>query len=678
MGGEVDYQLELADVAEKAHGRISAELRLMEVIRRELDERESALSDKKAEIEERERMWESKKEFEVAGFEERQVIFDSQVEAWEISLSDRKAGIEERARAWDVERAREVAELKKIQATVEIEARSREGNKSSERNSALSDKKAEIEEMESALSVRKAEFEERERVWEGEREREISELEERRVAFEKDVYVLNIQSDRREWELGRRISALSDREAEIEERERAWEIDRKIEIAKLEERQATFGAGVETWEKSKSSERQAIDAKKKGNKEKLRERIAEIHDREVRCEHEREEWERGVKVWEETKSKEIEELGAREVECDRRDRVLEQEAVSLSSEATKAERRRTKFETEKETCEQVFREKQAKLKEWEAELKEREQKMKDLVNQLDERNELMQGQCLPSGHGDEKCDDCVELSPLEYNGKTPWKDFIIHFEACKAYNQWTEEAARYQLFTCCKDDALAILSVNDIDPREISYENLVELLQKEFGPRRECAESYFLELKRREQSSGETPRSLARDIVRLMGLVYPEMSRVKKEEVAKLHFGQALGAVELREEVFRARTKTFEEAISSAEAMASFLHSEEERVRNSIRGKEEGPRGSVSAGVYVRQKCVSRLLTVEGDSSVSSDTTEVVGESQGSSREGGVHGDRRLRKKEIVGRSEGSVRREDQDWEGGSSREKEVYTVIGG
>ena len=76
-----------------------------------------------------------------------------------------------------------------------------------------------------------------------------------------------------------------------------------------------------------------------------------------------------------------------------------------------------------------------------------------------------------------------EMQALTYDGNTSWKDFYVHFEACKEYNGWTDQEATYQLFTCYRGNALTALGVNDVDPKGMKYSELVKLLGKEFGPR---------------------------------------------------------------------------------------------------------------------------------------------------------------------------------------------------
>ena len=187
-----------------------------------------------------------------------------------------------------------------------------------------------------------------------------------------------------------------------------------------------------------------------------------------------------------------------------------------------------------------------------------------------------------------------EKQALTYDGKTPWKDFLVHFEACKEYNGWSDKEATYQLFTCCQGSALAALSVNDVNPKEMCYEELVGLMSKEFGPR-ECSENYFQELSKREQKPGEGLYGLAQDIKRLTALAYPRTERKERDRIAREHFKNAIGDSELRKELFRSRPNTLEDAVQSALAVESFYRVERAKGRGRLAYSRAAETGQCSA-----------------------------------------------------------------------------------
>ena len=175
----------------------------------------------------------------------------------------------------------------------------------------------------------------------------------------------------------------------------------------------------------------------------------------------------------------------------------------------------------------------------------------------------------------------LEKQALTYDGNTPWKDFYVHFEACKVYNRWTDQEATYQLFTCCRGNALTMLGVNDVDPEEMKYSELVKLMGKEFGPR-ECSELYFHELSKREQKPGESLRSLGQDIRRLTALAFPRIERKERDRIALEHFKQAVADPELRKELFRTHPDTLEDAVDGALAVESFYRLERIKERSRL------------------------------------------------------------------------------------------------
>ena len=174
-----------------------------------------------------------------------------------------------------------------------------------------------------------------------------------------------------------------------------------------------------------------------------------------------------------------------------------------------------------------------------------------------------------------------EKQPLTYDGNTSWKDFCVHFEACKEYNKWTDQEATYQLFTCCRGNALTMLGVNDVDPKEMKYSELVKLMEKEFGPR-ECSELYFHELSKREQKPGESLRSLGQDTKRLTALAFPRIERKERDRIALEHFKQAVTDPELRKELFRMRPDTLEDAVHGVLAVESFYRLERTKERSRL------------------------------------------------------------------------------------------------
>jgi hypothetical protein len=191
----------------------------------------------------------------------------------------------------------------------------------------------------------------------------------------------------------------------------------------------------------------------------------------------------------------------------------------------------------------------------------------------------------PSKHlreGGKSSSSCLERrrhkqkDPPKFKGDGPWKDYKIQFEACKKYNNWSNDQASFQLFTSCEGDALSALSTSEAYPGETKYEEMLDVLEKEFGPR-ECPENYFLELTRREQKSNESLRELGRDIKRLSVLAYPLTHKDERDRISRDYFKKAIGDAEIRKELFRASPTSLQEAITKAEVVESFARAEQLR-----------------------------------------------------------------------------------------------------
>ena len=84
------------------------------------------------------------------------------------------------------------------------------------------------------------------------------------------------------------------------------------------------------------------------------------------------------------------------------------------------------------------------------------------------------------------------------SGKTIFADFLSQFEACRDYNGWSIKETAFQLFLCCDGDALSSLTRESMSPKVSLYADMVEVLEREFGPR-ECKSSYILELNQVKQ-----------------------------------------------------------------------------------------------------------------------------------------------------------------------------------
>ena len=168
------------------------------------------------------------------------------------------------------------------------------------------------------------------------------------------------------------------------------------------------------------------------------------------------------------------------------------------------------------------------------------------------------------------------ITPDRFNGKIPWCDFLQHFEACKLANGWTEGQAKIFLAASLQGVAVKVLGSQQEGGKNMSYSQLVRLLEERFGPG-QLAENHLVELRHRRQGSKESLQELGQAIRELSGLAYPELTDEGRDRLARGHFSDAVEDQAIREGIFRARPKTLEEAIRAAIATEGFLKVEEQR-----------------------------------------------------------------------------------------------------
>ena len=149
------------------------------------------------------------------------------------------------------------------------------------------------------------------------------------------------------------------------------------------------------------------------------------------------------------------------------------------------------------------------------------------------------------------------ITPDRFDGKTPWKDYRRHFEACKLANGWNDNQAAIFLAASLKGMALKVLGCcdNDGGQSKLQYSGLLKSLDGQFGPG-QMAENYLMELRSRRQGTNETLRELGQAVRELVILAYPEFDEEGRDRLARAHYTDAIERQSVREGIFRARPKT--------------------------------------------------------------------------------------------------------------------------
>ena len=168
------------------------------------------------------------------------------------------------------------------------------------------------------------------------------------------------------------------------------------------------------------------------------------------------------------------------------------------------------------------------------------------------------------------------IIPDRFDGRVPWGEYLSHFEACRMAAGWDNEQSRIFLAASLRGPALKALGIKAGDSSSLSYQELLRILEKRFGPG-QLAENYLLELRYRRQGPNESIQELGQAIGELSRLAYPELPDDAQEQLARTHFLEAIEDQSVREGVFRSKPCTLDEYIQAALSTDNFYRLEEQR-----------------------------------------------------------------------------------------------------
>ncbi len=136
--------------------------------------------------------------------------------------------------------------------------------------------------------------------------------------------------------------------------------------------------------------------------------------------------------------------------------------------------------------------------------------------------------------------------------------------------------ARVFLAASLQGSAVKVLGNLTRGGSHITYQELVSLLEKRFGPRR-LAENHLMELRHRRQGPRESLQELGQSVRELTALAYPELTKEGRDRLARGHFSDAVEEQAIREGIFRARPKSLDDAVRAALNTEGFNKIEEHR-----------------------------------------------------------------------------------------------------
>ena len=158
----------------------------------------------------------------------------------------------------------------------------------------------------------------------------------------------------------------------------------------------------------------------------------------------------------------------------------------------------------------------------------------------------------------------VVLTPKEYDGTTPWRDYLSHFEKVARANHWRDATKAEQLSHHLVGVADAVLG--DIEETgEMSYQEMLDRLEATFGPKSDDAVALGVELRQRKLQPGETLHSLAAYIRKSVNTAYGDKGRALREELMVEIFRNAMTDVRIVEKLISASPSTLQEAVGIAQ-----------------------------------------------------------------------------------------------------------------
>ena len=147
---------------------------------------------------------------------------------------------------------------------------------------------------------------------------------------------------------------------------------------------------------------------------------------------------------------------------------------------------------------------------------------------------------------------------------------------CRLANNWSDGQAKVVLAANLQGAAVKLLGNLTGGGSQVSYTELVGLLEKRFGPG-QLAENYLVELRHRRQGPKESLQELGQAVRELTALAYPELLENGYDRLARGHFSDAVEEQAIREGIFRARPSSLDEAIRAALNTEGFLKVEEQQ-----------------------------------------------------------------------------------------------------
>jgi len=176
------------------------------------------------------------------------------------------------------------------------------------------------------------------------------------------------------------------------------------------------------------------------------------------------------------------------------------------------------------------------------------------------------------------------MKPDKFYGSTCFETFLVQFDNCAEFSNWSESKKLHYLRWSLKGNAAQVLW----GANEASFRKLVSRRRSRFGSA-DMEEKFQAELQCRRRRSGESLRELAQDIRRLMMLSYPGDRSVMAERLAKEYLLTALEDPELELRVREKEPQSLDAALKAAQRLEVFRNAVRQRRQRMNRQIVESP-----------------------------------------------------------------------------------------
>ncbi|KAJ8955655.1 hypothetical protein NQ317_004479 [Molorchus minor] len=156
----------------------------------------------------------------------------------------------------------------------------------------------------------------------------------------------------------------------------------------------------------------------------------------------------------------------------------------------------------------------------------------------------------------------MRMKPPQFDGKTPWPNYLRQFEAAAKTNDWSMDEKATALTLALRGDATDILQTLS-SAEQADYEQLIKHLEMRYG-QTNLEHVYHSQLKNRYQKPSETLREFQVDISRLVRLAYPATPEAVMERLAVQAFLDGLRDGETRQALILARPTNLVDALTRA------------------------------------------------------------------------------------------------------------------